>query len=133
MSVNHYDYNDSTQLSPHFNVKEFRCQCGQSHETLIASKLVGKLEQLYTALNCSKIIVTSGYRCPEHDKAEAVRAAVSIPKALLRMSAATGKMGSQSAARRYAVKLRIWALAVLLTSRHLTSTRIWTCGQDTAG
>ena len=69
MSVNHYDYNDSTQLSPHFNVKEFRCQCGQSHETLIASKLVGKLEQLYTALNCSKIIVTSGYRCPEHDKA----------------------------------------------------------------
>ena len=69
MSVNHYDYNDSTQLSPHFNVKEFRCQCGKSHETLIASELVDKLEQLYTALNCSKIIVTSGYRCPEHDKA----------------------------------------------------------------
>ena len=69
MSVNHYDYNDSTQLSPHFNVREFRCQCGQSHETLIASELVDKLEALYTALNCSKIIVTSGYRCPEHDKA----------------------------------------------------------------
>ena len=69
MSVNHYDYNDSTQLSPHFNAKEFRCQCGKTHETLIASELVDKLEQLYTALNCSKIIVTSGYRCPEHDKA----------------------------------------------------------------
>ena len=69
MSVNHYDYNDSTQLFPHFNVKEFRCQCGKTHETLIASELVDKLEQLYTALNCSKIIVTSGYRCPEHDKA----------------------------------------------------------------
>ena len=69
MPVNHYDYNDSTQLSPHFNVKEFRCQCGKTHETLIASELVDKLEQLYTALNCSKIIVTSGYRCPEHDKA----------------------------------------------------------------
>ena len=69
MSVNHYDYNDSTQLSPHFNVREFRCQCGQSHETLIASELVDKLEDLYTTLNCSKIIVTSGYRCPEHDKA----------------------------------------------------------------
>lgn len=69
MSVNHYDYNDSTQLSPHFNAREFRCQCGQSHETLIASELVDKLETLYTALNCSKIIVTSGYRCPEHDKA----------------------------------------------------------------
>lgn len=69
MSVNHYDYNDNTQLSPHFNAREFRCQCGQSHETLIASELVDKLEALYTALNCSKIIVTSGYRCPEHDKA----------------------------------------------------------------
>nr|DAP35711.1 MAG TPA: hypothetical protein [Caudoviricetes sp.] len=69
MSVNHYDYNDNTQLSPHFNAREFRCSCGKSHETLIASKLVDKLEQLYTAMNCSKIIVTSGYRCSEHDKA----------------------------------------------------------------
>ena len=69
MSVNHYDYNDSTQLSPHFNAREFRCSCGKSHETLLASELVDKLESLYTALNCSKIIVTSGYRCPEHDKA----------------------------------------------------------------
>ena len=69
MSVNHYDYNNSTQLSPHFNAREFRCSCGKSHETLLASELVDKLEALYTALNCSKIIVTSGYRCPEHDKA----------------------------------------------------------------
>lgn len=69
MPVNHYDYNDSTQLSPHFNAREFRCSCGKSHETLLASELVDKLEALYTALNCSKIIVTSGYRCPEHDKA----------------------------------------------------------------
>ena len=67
--MNHYDYNDSTQLSPHFNAREFRCSCGKSHETLIASQLVDKLEALYTALNCSKIIVTSGYRFPEHDKA----------------------------------------------------------------
>ena len=69
MPVNHYDYNDSTQLSPHFNAREFRCSCGKSHETLLASELVDKLEALYTALNYSKIIVTSGYRCPEHDKA----------------------------------------------------------------
>ena len=69
MSVNHYDYNDNTQLSLHFNVREFRCSCGKSHETLLASELVDKLEALYTALNCSKIIVTSGYRCPDHDKA----------------------------------------------------------------
>ena len=67
--MNHYDYNDNTQLSLHFNVREFRCSCGKSHETLLASELVDKLEALYTALNCSKIIVTSGYRCPDHDKA----------------------------------------------------------------
>ena len=64
-----YLYNNQTQLFPHFNAREFRCSCGKSHETLLASELVDKLEQLYTALNCSKIIVTSGYRCPEHDKA----------------------------------------------------------------
>ena len=69
MSILTYKFDDQTQLSPHFNAREFRCSCGKSHETLIASELVDKLEALYTALNCSKIIVTSGYRCPEHDKA----------------------------------------------------------------
>ena len=69
MAILTYKFDDQTQLSPHFNAREFRCSCGKSHETLIASQLVDKLEALYTALNCSKIIVTSGYRCPEHDKA----------------------------------------------------------------
>ena len=69
MAILTYKFDDQTQLSPHFNAQEFRCSCGKSHETLIASELVDKLETIYTALNCSKIIVTSGYRCPEHDKA----------------------------------------------------------------
>ena len=73
MLVNHYDYNDSTQLSPHFNIREFRCQCGNNHETLISSELVDKLEALYAALNCSKIIVTSGYRCPDQRYAVRLR------------------------------------------------------------
>ena len=64
-----YQFDDKTQLSAHFNVQEFKCQCGKLHDILIDSGLIDKLEQLYTALNCSKIIVTSGYRCPEHDKA----------------------------------------------------------------
>ena len=64
-----YQFDDKTQLSAHFNVQEFKCQCGKSHDILIDSGLIDKLERLYTALNCSKIIVTSGYRCPEHDKA----------------------------------------------------------------
>ncbi len=66
--VQKYDHNDSTQLSPHFNVSEFRCKCGQFHDILISEELIEKLEKLYSALNCSKIIVTSGYRCEQHDK-----------------------------------------------------------------
>ena len=63
-----YEYSDTTQLSPHFNAKEFRCKCGKKHEFSISDELIEKLEKLYAVLNCSKIIVTSGYRCAAHDK-----------------------------------------------------------------
>ena len=66
--IKSYPYNDTTQLSPHFNVKEFKCKCGGSHDILISDELVDKLEKLYAKLNCSKIIITSGYRCANHDK-----------------------------------------------------------------
>lgn len=66
--IQKYEFSDTTQLSAHFNAKEFRCKCGKEHETLISTELVDKLEKLYEALNCSKIIVTSGYRCTAHDK-----------------------------------------------------------------
>ncbi len=69
MAVKTYASNDRTQLSAHFNVQEFKCKCGQSHDILISDELIKKLEELYIALGCSKIIVTSGYRCPNHDKA----------------------------------------------------------------
>lgn len=64
-----YKYNDETQLSAHFNVREFRCKCGKTHDTELNPKLVDNLEKLYRVLGCSKIIVTSGYRCSAHDKA----------------------------------------------------------------
>lgn len=66
--IKKYESGDNTQLSPHFNVQEFKCKCGQPHDILIAEELVDNLEKLYSALNCSKIIVTSGYRCVAHDK-----------------------------------------------------------------
>ena len=69
MSVKTYSNTDHTQLSPHFNVQEFRCKCDQSHDILISDELIQKLEELYTALGCSKIIVNSGYRCSKHDMA----------------------------------------------------------------
>ena len=59
---------DTTQISPHFNVSEFRCKCGKNHDTKLDVKLLNKLEKLFTALNCSKIIVNSGYRCEAHDR-----------------------------------------------------------------
>ena len=64
-----YGYIDNTQLSPHFNAQEFRCKCGREHDFQIDDDLITKLETLYAALNCSKIIVTSGFRCAAHDKA----------------------------------------------------------------
>ena len=63
-----YQYSDSTQITPHFNAKEFRCKCGKEHAFSISNELVDKLEKLYAALNCSKIIVTSGFRCVAHDR-----------------------------------------------------------------
>ena len=64
-----YNYTYNTQLSPHFNAQEFRCKCGKAHDFQIDDDLITKLEALYAALNCSKIIVTSGFRCAAHDKA----------------------------------------------------------------
>ena len=59
---------DKTQLTEHFNVSEFRCKCGGTHDTKLDTAMVEKLEQLFKALDCSKIIVNSGYRCSTHDK-----------------------------------------------------------------
>ena len=62
-----YKFDDTTLITPHFNAKEFRCKCGKVYAFSISNELVDKLEKLYAALNCSKIIVTSGYRCHTHD------------------------------------------------------------------
>ena len=53
-------------LAEHFSVSEFRCKCGGSHDTILNSELPEKLEKLFKALNCSAIVINSGYRCPTH-------------------------------------------------------------------
>ena len=58
--------NANERLSAHFRAGEFRCKC--CGKIRIDSTLIGFLEQLYAALNCSKIIVSSGYRCTRHDR-----------------------------------------------------------------
>ena len=63
-----FKHGDSTKLTAHFAVNEFQCKCGKGHDFQIDTDLVDKLEKLFTALNCSKIVISSGFRCVEHDK-----------------------------------------------------------------
>ena len=53
------------KLSPHFDSSEFLCDCGCGAETTISSELINRLEELFSLFDCSKIIVTSGYRHAE--------------------------------------------------------------------
>lgn len=63
-----YNYGENKQITEHFNSKEFQCKCGRNHSFEVSDDLVNKLEKLHKKLNCSKIIITSGYRCTQHDK-----------------------------------------------------------------
>lgn len=67
--VKEYQYGDQTQLSEHFNAKEFQCKCGKPHSFFVSEELIANLEILRSTLNCRNIHISSGYRCPEHDVA----------------------------------------------------------------
>lgn len=55
----------SKQISEHFHSSEFVCQhCGAIK---IDENLVDKMENIFTKLNASKCIISSGYRCPDYD------------------------------------------------------------------
>lgn len=69
MSVKTYKYNDTTQLSEHLNVQNFKCKCGKPHEIKIDDGLPTILEKAMVKLGADKIEVFSGYRCKAHDKA----------------------------------------------------------------
>ena len=64
-----YKYGDKTHISAHFKASEFQCKCKGGHDFTVDTSLVEKLEKLYSALNCSSISVSSGFRCLAHDKA----------------------------------------------------------------
>lgn len=55
----------SKQISKHFHSSEFRCQhCGNIY---IDEGLITKLEAIFSKLNASKCIISSGYRCRTYD------------------------------------------------------------------
>ena len=73
MSVNTYALsNGDLQLSPHFSLHEFQSHINGSDRQdciLVNDKLITMLEQLYTALHCSSMTISSGYRTPSHSLA----------------------------------------------------------------
>lgn len=67
-----YKKSGSVDLSDHFKVREFASKSGTkiySDTVKVHNKLIIILESLFAELSCSKIIVNSGYRTPDHDKA----------------------------------------------------------------
>lgn len=75
MSVKTYKYSTqkNTKLSDHFSVYEFASinDSGYlySDSVLIDTALIDLLEKIRDHFNCSKIIISSGYRTSAHDKA----------------------------------------------------------------
>lgn len=61
-----FNKKDTTQLSPHFSANEFACPCNSCTDNFIDDALLDKLEQVRVAIGPLKI--TSGYRCPQHNK-----------------------------------------------------------------
>lgn len=55
----------SIQISEHFHSSEFMCPHCKSIK--IDENLVSKMEHIFSKLNASKCIISSGYRCPEYD------------------------------------------------------------------
>lgn len=56
---------NNQQITEHFHSSEFVCQhCGTIK---IDENLVNKMENIFTKLNASKCIISSGYRCPTYD------------------------------------------------------------------
>ena len=59
---------ENKQISKHFNSSEFECSCGKCDTQYIDDKLIEKLEIVREKFG-KPIRVTSGYRCPTHNKA----------------------------------------------------------------
>lgn len=52
-------------LSKHFDLSEFRCQCGCGGENP-SKLLIERLEKLFDLMDAKSIVITSGYRCPKY-------------------------------------------------------------------
>lgn len=69
MGIKSYAYNDKTQLTKNFNVSEFKCKCGGTHNIRLSEELVKKLQEMTDLVKADYVTISSGYRCSKHDKA----------------------------------------------------------------
>jgi len=61
-------FHGGERLSPHFSGSEFVCPCESCDRTgIIALELIYALERLRADLGCP-LRITSGYRCPQHNR-----------------------------------------------------------------
>lgn len=64
-----FHYDDKIQITEHFDSSMFRCKCANKHDFQIDVDHVKLLEKLMPEIGATKAHVTSGFRCPDHDKA----------------------------------------------------------------
>lgn len=55
-------------LSKNFSEREFRCKCGKCSMPEISQELLAVLESVRAEFK-GKVVITSGYRCKEHNEA----------------------------------------------------------------
>ena len=69
MAVKTYSFKKQGNVycSKHTQVKEMRCKDG-TDTVLVDEALMNLIEKLFAKLNCSKYIISSGYRTASHDK-----------------------------------------------------------------
>ncbi len=76
--IREYHYGDTEQLAEHFRALEFQCKCAGRHNFKLDDELVEKMELFFRyipqlfGIQVKEIRVSSGYRCPAHDKSPAV-------------------------------------------------------------
>jgi len=68
MGIVTYSYDDKTQLSKNFNVREFRCKCGKVHNIKISTELIEKLQKMTDLVGADCVYISSGHRCATHDR-----------------------------------------------------------------
>ena len=66
-----FEIDGNLKLSEHFQVKEFASINGKklySDNVLVDTELIVLLEKLFAYMKADKIVITSGYRCAQHEK-----------------------------------------------------------------